>query len=120
MDRKALIRAYKESQRPMGVYQVRNAVNGKSLVGASVDLPALLNRHRAQLRFNAHSNRALQKDWNEFGPEAFEFHILDTLKTPDRSDYDPSDDLRILEELWLEKLSPFEDRGYNTKPKKTV
>jgi len=120
MDRKALICAYKESQRPMGVYQMRNVVNGKSLIGASVDLPAILNRHRAQLRFNAHSNRALQQDWNEFGLEAFEFHILDTLKAPDQSDYDPSDDLRVLEDLWLEKLSPFEDRGYNTKARKAV
>ncbi|MGE0825403.1 MAG: methyltransferase domain-containing protein [Candidatus Binatia bacterium] len=120
MDRKALIREYKERLHPMGVYLVRNTVKGKSLVGVSVDLPAMLNRHRAQLRFGTHVNRALQHDWNEFGPEAFEFHILDTLKASDRPDYDPSDDLRILEDLWLEKLSPFEDRGYNTKPKKAI
>jgi hypothetical protein len=120
MDRKALIREYKESRRPMGVYRVRNTVNGRSLVGASADLPAMLNRHRAQLRLGAHANRALQRDWNEFGPQAFEFHILDTLTAPDRPDYDPSDDLRILEELWLEKLSPFEGQGYNAKPKRAV
>ena len=115
MDRKALIREYKESRRPMGVYCVRNTVTGRSLVGASVDLPAMLNRHRAELRLNAHSNRALQADWNELGPEAFEFEILDTLQSPDRRDYDPRDDLRVLEALWLEKLSPFGDRGYNVR-----
>lgn len=120
MDRKALIREYKETQRPMGVYLVRNTVNKKSLVGVSINLPAILNRHRTQLRLGGHPNRALQKDWNEFGPEAFEFQILDTLQIPDQSDYDPSDDLRVLEELWLEKLSPFEERGYNTKPKRML
>jgi len=118
MDRKALIREYKESRPPMGVYWVRNTVSGKALVGVSANLPAMLNRHRAQLRLGMHSNRALQKDWNEFGPEAFEFDILDTLAPPDRPDYDPADDLRVLETLWLEKLSPFDDRGYNAKSKR--
>ena len=30
---------------------------------------------------------------------------------------DPTDDLKVLEQLWLEKLSPFGTRGYNAKPK---
>jgi len=54
----------------------------------------------------------------ELGPEAFEVEILDTLTPPDRPDYDPADDLRALEGLWLEQLSPFGDRGYNATPKK--
>ena len=120
MDRKARIREYKETLRPMGVYRVRNTANGKSLVGSSVDLPAILNRHRAQLRMGLHANRALQKDWREFGPEVFEFETLDTLKRPDRPGYDPSDDLRVLEEMWLEKLSPFNERGYNGHPKRAA
>ena len=90
---------------------------GRSLVGTSVNLPAMLNRQRAQLRLGAHPNRALQKDWNELGAEAFEFEILDTLTPSDEPDYDPSRDLRVLEDLWLEKLSPFDDRGYNTRRK---
>jgi hypothetical protein len=117
IDRKALIRRYKESKRPMGVYRVRNTANGKALVGAGSDLPAALNRHLAQLRMGVHSNRALQQDWNELGPEVFEFEVLDTLTATDRRDDDPSDDLRVLEELWLERLSPFGERGYNARPK---
>ena len=116
MDRKARIREYKESRRPMGVYRVRNTANGKSLVGSSLNLPAILNRHRAQLEMGLHANRALQRDWIEFGPEAFEFETLDTLKPPDQPGYDPSEDLRVLEEMWLEKLLPYDDRGYNGRP----
>ena len=63
MDKKALLREYKETPRPAGVYQIRNTVNGKILVGASVNLPAILNRHRAELRMGGHKNRELQKDW---------------------------------------------------------
>ena len=44
MDKKAVIRQYKETRRPMGVFQVRNKVDGKVMIGVSVDLPAMLNR----------------------------------------------------------------------------
>jgi hypothetical protein len=117
MDKKALTREYKEAGRPMGVYQIRNTVNGRLLVGVSVDLPSMLNRHRAELRMGGHRNRELQKDWAEFGPEAFEFEVLDTLTPPERPGYDPKADLRALEELWLDKLSPFGEKGYNVRPK---
>lgn len=117
MDKKALKRDYKETARPMGVFQIRNSRNGKVLIGTSIDLPAILNRHRAQLGFGSHRNRELQKEWNEQGADAFEFEILDALPPSDRPAYDPADDLRALEELWLEKLSPFEERGYNARPK---
>lgn len=117
MDRKVLLREYKESRRPMGVYRVLNRANGKVLVGSSVNVPAMLNRHRAQLKLGTHQNRALQADWQEFGVDAFEFEVLDILEPSDQLDYDPADDLRALEEMWLEKLSPFEEHGYNARPK---
>lgn len=120
MNKKALLREYKENPRPMGVYQIRNTVNGKLLIGTSVNLPAILNRHQSELRSGGHRNHALQKDWQEFGPAAFEFEILDTLSPSEQPDYDPANDLRALEELWLEKLSPFEERGYNTKPRRNL
>jgi hypothetical protein len=118
MNKKALTREYKESRRPMGVYQIRNTANGKLLVGVSVDLTSILNRHQWDLRMGGHRNRELQKDWAEFGAEAFEFEVLDTLTPPEQPDYDPKDDLRALEELWLDKLLPFDERGYNSKPKR--
>lgn len=119
MDKKALIREYKQNRRPMGAYRVHNTVKDKSLVGVSTDLPSILNRQRAQLKLGAHRNRALQQDWNALGPDAFAFEVLDEIKPPDEPDYDPTDDLRVLEELWLEKLEPFDDRGYNARPKRT-
>ena len=120
MDRKTLIREYKETRRPMGVYRVLNTVNQKSFVGTSVDLPSMLNRQESQLRMGGHPNRALQKDWNEFGADAFKFEILDTLTPPEQTGYDPKSDLRALEELWLDKLSPFEERGYNVAARRSA
>jgi len=104
----------------MGIYRVRNTTNGKCLIGSSVDLPAMLNRQQAQLRFGAHPNRALQQDWQVLGPEAFVFEVLDELMAKDEPGYDPAADLRVLEALWLEKLTPFADRGYHERPKPIV
>ena len=112
MDRKARIRAYKESPRPAGVFRVRNTVNGRWLLGSSVDVPAMLNRQRFQLGAGGHPDRALQRDWDEFGPEAFEFETLDTLAPPQEPGYDPAVDLRMLEQMWLEKLGRPGERGY--------
>lgn len=117
MDRKGLIRDYKETPRPMGIYRVRNTRNGKSLVGSSVNLTAILNRHRTLLKLGSHTNRALQQDYDEMGPDAFEFEILDTLKPPREPGYDPAEDLKVLEEMWVDKLSPFGEQGYTARPK---
>jgi len=116
MDRKELIRRYKETPRPMGVFRVHNTVSDKSFVGSSRDLPSILNRERFWLRQGNHPNRALQEDWNRLGPEAFVFETLDTLDPAERSDNELAEDLVLLEQLWLEKLSPYGDRGYNTPP----
>ncbi len=104
MDRKARIRQYKETPRTAGVFCVRNLLNGKSFVGSSVDLPAMLNRQRFQLESGAHPNQALQKDWNEVGPEVFEFEVLVTLDPPAEPAADVSDDLRTLEQMCLQSL----------------
>ncbi|MFA5165558.1 MAG: GIY-YIG nuclease family protein [Candidatus Omnitrophota bacterium] len=118
LDRKALSRQYKEAGRRMGVFRVRNTSISKSLIGSSVDLTAMLNRQRFQLEMGAHPNQALQSDWNKMGPESFEFGELDILKQPkDRPDYDPKEDLRVLEEMWLQKLDDSGESTYNVKVK---
>jgi hypothetical protein len=86
-------------------------------VGTSLNLPAILNRHRAQLSMGGHVNAALQSDWNRLGADAFAFEVLDTLEPKDTPGYDPTDDLRVLEGLWLDRLSPYDERGYNRRPK---
>lgn len=104
MDRRDLIRKYKETPLPAGVYRVRNTVNGKSVVGSSPNIPAMLNRQRFQLVHGSHPDRELQKDWNELGPDAFTFETLDQLEPSSEAGYDPSEDLRVLVQMWFEKL----------------
>ena len=113
MDRKELVRRYKETPRPMGVYRVRNTIDGISLVGPSADLPAILNRLRFQLDAGMHPDHALQADWTLHGPQAFVLETLDTLERPERPDYDPSADLQTLAALWIDRLRRAGERLYN-------
>ena len=106
---------YKLNHRPMGVYQLRNVVNEKVLIGAALDLPGILNRHKFQLKMGNHPNGALQADWNEFGVENFAFEILDEITPKEGRDH--REELAFLEDLWLEKSQPYGDRGYNEKKK---
>jgi hypothetical protein len=105
IDRKARIREYKETSQPAGIYRVRNSATGKSLVGSTVNLTGMLNRQRFQLEHGSHPDRELQRDWDELGSEAFEFEVLDRLKPRNEPAYDPTEDLRVLKEIWLEKLT---------------
>lgn len=76
---------------------------------------ARLNRHRMNLETKSESVRSLQEDWLAFGAQAFEFDTLDKLEPLEDSGYDPTDDLEVLESLWLEKLQPYDEQGYNSR-----
>ena len=112
--RKELNREYKERVKPAGVYQVKNVANSKVFLGSSLNLEGPLNRHKFMLKIGSHPNKALQKDWDELGTEQFTFEILE--EVPQRKD-DPNfnlkDELTLLEMIWLEKLQPVGERGYN-------
>jgi hypothetical protein len=116
-ERRRLIREYKETPRTMGVGVVRNNRSGKDLVVSGTDIPALLNRHKAQLRLGVHRNLALLADWQALGEQAFEFEVLDRLTPAEGPGSDPTADLEALATLWLEKLNPFEPAGYNARPR---
>lgn len=115
--KKQLKREYKLNHRPMGVFQIRNLVNEKVFVGSSLNLPGIFNRHKVQLQTGGHQNKVLQADWREFGAASFAFEILDELTPKEDMAYDYREDLTLLEDIWLEQLQPYGERGYNV-PKK--
>jgi len=117
-DKREAKREYKLSHRPMGVFEIRNLVNGKLFLDSSLNIPAKINRHKFQLEAGVHPSNNLQADWNELGESAFEFDTLEPVEPRDSGDYDYTGDLSVLEDLWLEKLQPYGEMGYN-EPKKT-
>lgn len=112
MDRKEMVRKYKESPRPAGVFRVLHQPSGRTLLGSSPDAPAMLNRIRAELKMRGHRNRSLQADWDADGPDAFLFEVLDLLPPSESGEADATADLATLEELWTEKLELRKDLEY--------
>lgn len=104
MDRKEVIRRYRDQPRPAGVFRVLHKPSGRILLGASPDAPARLRRIQAQLEMTSHPNRDLQCDWDSDGITSFEFGVMDLLPPNDSPDADVSDELEALLELWAEKL----------------
>ena len=95
----------------MGVFLIRNNLSDKVFVGSGLDLHGVINRHKFQLNKGIHPNKSLQADWNELGSNGFAFEIVDELTPREGVDYRA--EVAFLEQLWLEKLQSFGDRGYN-------
>jgi hypothetical protein len=111
--RKALKRAAGERPRRMGVYQIRNLTNEKVLVGGTLNLDAIFHRHEFELRNGRHRNTLLQKEWDQFGSDNFVFEVLDELSPTDPTDHDYRADVELLEKVWLAKIQPYGEAGYN-------
>ncbi len=115
--RKELKEEYKKMKFKIGVYQIRNKINGKILIGSSLDLNAAWNSQKFQLNFGSHKNDELQKEWKEFGEDNFVYEIVDELKQFEDKDMDYREEVKVLENMLIEELQPFDNRGYNKRKK---
>lgn len=88
----------------MGVYLIKNEKEHRFLMEACANLTGGINGARFRLESGNHPNRGLQQSWNENGPDAFQFEILDRLEyDKDGLKTDYSSDLKELLDLWKEK-----------------
>ncbi len=113
--RKEIKQDYKNRPPDAGVFQIRNLQNGKIFVRGHLNLHAAKNRFPFELKMGIMRNSQLQADYNALGPEHFSFEVLDRLEPQDDPNYDYKDDLQTLEDIWLDKLQPYGDKGYNIK-----
>lgn len=115
IDKKEIIKQYKQTVQPMGVFQIRNLANGKIYLTSSKNLRGMANRFEFNLDIGAHVSKELREDYEKLSRENFVFEVIDTLEPNEDPKYDYTDDLKVLEEMWLEKLLPYGDKGYNQK-----
>lgn len=67
-----------ENEDLKGVYCLFNKVNGKQYIGSTVvSFKDRITHHRNRLRVNGHKNTYLQRSWNKYGEDSFEFRILE-------------------------------------------
>ena len=114
---KELKQEYLQKKLRMGVFQIRNKTNNKIFIESSSTLDTIYNRHKTQLKFNVHPNEELQKDWNIAGEENFVFEILGEIEQDDDTK-DYRKEVKTLETMFIEELQPFDEKGYNRRPKK--
>lgn len=59
-----------------GIYLIVNKVNGHRYIGSSVNLKSRFLGHRNKLENSKHENSHLQRAWDKYGSESFEFKAL--------------------------------------------
>lgn len=100
---------YKERKIIGGVYAVRNTVNGKRLILSASDLQGSKNRFVFSQQTNGCVNPKLSRDWEQFGAGSFAFEVLEELeKKETQTSKEFAEDIKTLEEIWLEQLNPAE------------
>lgn len=59
-----------------GIYTITNKINQKIYLGCATNIANRWKSHRSYLRLNKHNNTHLQRAWNKYGEENFEFELL--------------------------------------------
>ena len=72
-----------------------------------------MNRHKFQLASGTHANRELQQDWKNLGANGFDFEIIEELLPRNDPSFDSKTELDFMKKMWLERLKPYGERGYN-------
>lgn len=72
----------------IGIYGIRNTVNGKIYVGQTADIHRRWMVHRSDLKKNKHHNKHLQAAWNKYGKDAFLFFVIEECDASELDGYE--------------------------------
>ena len=88
------------------IYSITNLVNGKKYIGQSINYKNRIKTHKNYLNTNKHHNNHLQRAWNKYGEDNFEFKVL--------KDGIPKKDLSDLEMYYINEIyNTYKGKGYN-------
>jgi len=88
-----------------GVYVIRNSIDKRIYVGSSVNLYRRYTTHCQDLEAGTHHSKALQRFYNRYGKSKLSFEVL-VFCAPDKT--------FRMEQKYLNKLQPFDKKGFNT------
>lgn len=87
-----------------GVYIIKNKVNNCCYIGGSIDIKGRWRRHKSELKRGTHHSKILQRAWDEYKEDNFEFSIIELCEEKE---------LTEKEQEYLDKLNP----SYNVSKK---
>ncbi len=88
-----------------GIYAITNILNGKRYIGSAVRFDYRWGKHRSSLSNGNHHSAKLQRAWDKYGANAFQFLVLE-IATRER--------LLEREQFWIDSLKAAND--YNVRP----
>lgn len=89
-----------------GIYQIKNGIDGKLYIGSAVNVDRRFGEHRKQLRGGRHINQKLQRAWDKYGEDVFEFSVVQFCQ---------KDQLIQFEQFYIDKYACVK-KGYNIHP----
>ena len=106
IDKKEMIRRYKEQKPLGGVYAVKCTENGKHWLRGDTNIEGAENRFKFALMTGSCIAPKLATDWKKYGAKAFEFVVLDSVRMGEtQTQKEFADDVSAMEELWREKFT---------------
>lgn len=94
-----------------GIYEIENIINGKKYIGSSKNINERWMHHRKNLKHNKHENSYLQRAYNKYGVQSFQFKIIEKVAL---------NKLLEREQFWLDKYQTYKRKnGYNILEKST-
>ena len=95
-----------------GIYAIINKVNNKIYIGSSKNIYNRKAQHYSELRGNYHENKFLQRSWNKYGENNFEFRVIEIVENIDK--------LLEVEQKYIDKYYDGGKNCYNMNPKATL
>lgn len=83
-----------------GIYRITNVASGGIYVGSAINTERRRKHHWWCLSRGRHSNQRIQRAWNKYGADAFEFAILELAR----------------EQIWIDELRPTYNLGVERSP----
>jgi group I intron endonuclease len=85
------------------IYRITNLETGQNYIGSTSDYTVRRWHHRKSLRRGEHHSKKLQKAWDNYGEECFEFAVIKDV---------PVDRLFEWEQYYIDRM----DASYNVLP----
>lgn len=91
------------SPKTSGIYKIQNLINGKVYIGQTRNFANRWAHHRYDLNSGVATNSHLQRAWNKYGEDNFEFSVVEECDV---------EKLNEREVYWIDKHDSF-NNGYN-------
>lgn len=80
------------------IYAITHIETGRQYIGSALRFAARRRSHFWHLKADKHRNPILQRAWNKYGPDAFDFSVIEEVADPNQ--------LRIREQHYLDTMRP--------------